>query len=384
MYKVLLPEASGRQVLPMAKAFKELGCEVTTVQGTKKDLGSVTRYADNRIVIDGIDDNHDIAVASYAKIIEENNFDLVVPLSDFSAGIFADMKANLEYDSNIKVAVNDYSVFMKAFDKYNTMKICMANDIPCPYTLDEVNTIEDVPVDLPYPVILKPRSACGSIGLHIAHNRDELEKYINQTKSDNLGKVLVQEFIPQTGKQYNAHFVLDVNHEVKTALLAEKCRWFPIDGGASTLCRTIHNDYIISICTKLLQTIGWVGYCDLDLMEDPRDGSIRIIEINARISANVKLCFYAGINIAKQLKLLYSGVNVENSLEYQDDMRLRCIHTDVLWFFKSPNRFRSAPSWFSVKHTTDQIFSWKDLKVFFVFSFQSLFKYKKEMEKRKR
>ena len=55
--KVLLPESSGRQVLPMAKAFKKLGCHVTTVQGTKSDLGNVTRFADKKIVVKGVDDD---------------------------------------------------------------------------------------------------------------------------------------------------------------------------------------------------------------------------------------------------------------------------------------------------------------------------------------
>ena len=383
-YKVLLPEGSSRQVLPMAKGFKELGCVVTTVQEKKSDLGSVTRYADQKIVIDGIDSDLEVASKEYKRLIEREHFDLVVPLSDFSAGIFSELKEHAETVLGTKVATNERKVFMDAFDKLNTMKICMAHDIPCPYTIDEVFSIDDVPVDLPYPAIIKPRSACGSIGLHIAQNRDELAKYIEQSRTDGLGNILVQEFIPQSGKQYNGHFVLDADHNVKTAIIAEKCRWFPIDGGASTLCRTIYNEHILSICAKLLKTIGWVGYCDIDLMEDPRDGSIRVIEINARISANVKLCFESGANIAKQLLQLYTGEAVDECLEYSEDVRLRCMHTDLLWFLKSPKRFHTDPNWFSSRNTTDQIFSWKDLPVFFTFSFQGLFKYKKEMKKRER
>ena len=196
--------------------------------------------------------------------------------------------------------------------------------------------------------------------------------------------MLVQEFIPQSGKQYNAHFLLDTNHEVKTAILAEKCRWFPIDGGASTFCRTIHNNAILKPCEKLLKIIGWVGYCDIDLMEDPRDGSVRIIEINARISANVQLCFDAGVDIAKQLLQLYSGEEVAECLDYKDDVRLRCILTDFLWLLKSPNRFKSDPSWFSLKRTYDQIGAWDDIKPFIYFCLEAPFKYRREMKKRKR
>lgn len=383
-YVVLLPEASGRQVLPMAKAFYDLGCYVITVQEHKSDLGYKTKYASEKYVKSGVDTEEVVATKFYTQLLQEKKIDLVVPLSDFSAGIFARMKSSVESEGKTVIATNEYKVFMDAFDKLHTMKICMANNIPCPYTLDAVSTIDDVPDDLKYPVLLKPRSSCGSIGLHIASDKESLKQYIEQVHSEKLGDVLVQEFIPQSGRQYNAHFVLDSNHNVKSAVLAEKCRWFPIDGGASTLCRTIHNQKILDECEKLLKVIGWVGYCDLDLMEDPRDGSVRIIEINARISANVKLCMTAGVNIAEQLLQLYRGEKVREKLEYDDDIRLRCVHTDLLWFIKSPKRFDSNPSWFSLKRTTDQIWMWNDPAPFFSFSFQAIRRYKKEMKKRVR
>ena len=315
---------------------------------------------------------------------KEKNFDLIIPLSDFSANIFAKEKSFIESNSKTKVAVNDLNTFLKAADKLNTMLVCMDNDIPCPYTLNSINSICDVPADLKYPVVVKPRCSCGSLGLHIAQNRNELSLFIDKIHEEGLGEVLVQEFIPQSGRQFNAHFLLDENHNVKTSVLAEKCRWFPLDGGASTLCRTVHNSKIISECEKLLKIIGWKGYCDIDLMEDPRDGSIRVIEINARISANIQLCFDAGVNIIEQLIQLYSGDNVTAYLEYKDDVRLRCIQTDLLWLLKSHNRFKADPSWFSLKRTYDQIGAWDDIMPFIFFCLTAPIKYKKEMKKRER
>ena len=61
---------------------------------------------------------------------------------------------------------------------------------------------------------------------------------------------------------------------------------------------------------------------------------------------------------------------------------LRYMHTDVLWFLKSPNRFKCKPSWFSFKNTTDQIFSWSDLWVFFAFTLQGFAKLSKDKKKR--
>lgn len=378
--KVLLMEASSRQVLPIARELYRMNYDVTTVCEKKTDLGYVTRYKTRCLVFDDVDSNVNLANEIYSKLVEENLYDIVLPLSDFSAEIAA---RNKEYWNRLGcyVAVNELDTFLLAFDKLNTMRVCMDNNIPCPKTFLAENEYSVLKEDINYPVVIKPRSGCGSIGFHIVNDRTSLE---NVLKNNINGPLLVQEFIPQNGKQYNAHFLLDENHEVKSFVCTEKCRWFPLDGGASTMCRTIENDLIYSNCETLLKKIKWVGYCDIDLMEDPRDGSIRIIEINARISANIKICMFSGVNVVKQIVELSESKPVTSLKSYKKDYKLRCIHTDVLWFIKSSKRFSTNPSWFSVKNTTDQIFAFSDPIPVIVFSFSSLFKYKKEMEKRKR
>lgn len=378
--RVLLMEASSRQVLPMARAFYAKGYDITTVCEHKSDLGNVTRFKHRCYVVKNIDSDYKTAERVYDEIVTQNEFDIIVPLSDFSAEIAANHK-NDWTKKGCYVAVNDLDIFMLAFDKLNTMRICMENNIPCPFTI-LAEKEDDIDFDsIKYPVVVKPRSACGSIGFHIAEDEKQLRVLI---KDNSHGLLLIQEYIPQTGRQYNAHFVLDEQSNVKTAICTQKCRWFPIDGGASTLCRTVDNDYILFICEKLLKTIGWIGYCDLDLMEDPRDGSIRIIEINARISANVKICFLGGANIVQQIIELSENEELTAYVDYRKDVRLRCMHTDFLWFLKSKKRMKADPSWFSSVRTKDQIFSLDDVLPFFSFSITSVLKYKSEMKKRKR
>lgn len=378
--RVLLMEASSRQVLPMARAFYAKGYDITTVCEHKSDLGNVTRFKHRCYVVKNIDSDYKTAEKVYDEIVTQNEFDIIVPLSDFSAEIAANHK-NDWTKKGCYVAVNDLDTFMLAFDKLNTMRICMENNIPCPFTI-LAEKEEDIDFDsIKYPVVVKPRSACGSIGFHIAEDEKQLRVLI---KDNSHGLLLIQEYIPQTGRQFNAHFVLDEQSNVKTAICTQKCRWFPIDGGASTLCRTVDNDYILFICEKLLKTIGWIGYCDLDLMEDPRDGSIRIIEINARISANVKICFLGGANIVQQIIELSENEELTAYVDYRKDVRLRCIHTDFLWLLKSKKRMKADPCWFSSVRTKDQIFSLDDVLPFFSFSITSVLKYKSEMKKRKR
>lgn len=376
-------EASSRQVLAMAKGFYELGYIVTTVCENKYDLGNITKYKHECFVVKGIDEDKSLAQIEYERIISENKYNLILPLSDFSAEIASINKERWESSYGCKVAIQKYDAFIKVFDKLNTMAICMENEIPCP----ETKIVEDIrkldPNKMDFPVVMKPRSACGSIGFRVISNKEEYIKFSKKVINKNY---LIQEYIPQNGKQFNAHFFMDQNHKVKMAICTEKCRWFPIDGGASTLCRTIVNQRIIDDCTKLLKKIGWVGYCDIDLIEDKNSGVAKIIEINGRISANVKICFDSGINVSKKIDELYFKDDVHQTLNYKSDVRLRCIHTDLLWYMYKlkEGNINTDPCFWDFSRTKDQIFSFMDPLPFIVFSIRSLFRFRSEMKKRKR
>ena len=122
-----------------------------------------------------------------------------------------------------------------------------------------------------------------------------------------------------------------------------KNRWFPVEGGSSTLNITIDRPDIVETCSRLLKTIGWQGCADVDLIQDPRDRIAKVMEINPRVSGSVKICFEAGIDLARQIIEYEFGEEVTKYRDYKLGQRLRCSQTDLLWFLKSPNRFNSNP-----------------------------------------
>lgn len=377
---ILLTEGYTRQTLPMAEAFHKLGCNVTTLNSSALDVGYTSKYPNNKII--GYCDENDYinTKKTIEKILKEGNYDLVVPMSDFTASLLAENKR--EFSKYANIAVNDWNIFIKAFDKLKTMSICMEENIPCPQTIVNIDKLESFK-EIKFPVVLKPRSSWGSIGFNVIKNEKDLEKILLLFKNDK-SRYLIQEYIPQTSKQYNAHMFIDSNSKIKSAIVAEKNRWFPIDGGASTLSVTVERPDIINICSDLLKAMGWKGYCDIDLILDPKDNVPKVIEINGRISANVKICFQSGVNIAQQI--LEESLNKEVTVfeNYKKGKKLRYLHTDVLWFLGSKNRFTNHPSWFNFKNTSDQIFSLQDPVPWFSFTIQAVKKYKKEIKKRKR
>lgn len=377
---VLLVDGGDRQTLPLARAFHKLGCKVATLNSSRLDIGYTTRFVDIKLLDKKIHDSKLLHEKAIRKAIESRNFNLIVSTSDDTAEMISLMRK--EYDHFVKFSVVDPDLFYQAYDKNKTMKICMENNIPCPKTYFGYKSMDDIPFnELAYPLVVKPRKSFGAIGYHKVNCESELRK-ICYLINEEIENYVFQEYIPQTDIQYECAMFIDDNNEVKTACVFSKNRWFPVNGGSSTCNVTVERNDIIASCSKLLKIIKWRGAADIDLIQDPRDGKAKIMEINPRVSGSVKIVFSSGINIAEQIIQLATDKPVSNYLEYKKDVRLRCIHTDLLWFIKSSQRFNTKPSWFSWKNTRDQIWSVDDPLPFFTFSIQAVLKYKREMKKR--
>ncbi|MBE6904278.1 MAG: ATP-grasp domain-containing protein [Ruminococcaceae bacterium] len=380
--KVLLLEGFARQVMPMMQALHDLECHITTYNSKKTDLGYLSKYPDKKII--GVWDrkNEQASYNALLDVLKAEKYDIVIPMTDFSATLLSKNKE--EISKYASPAVNDWNVFIKAADKQNTMIACMDNNIPCPYTLRDVKSIDDIlNSDIKYPFIIKPRIGYGSIGFHCINNEEQLRKVFDSA-AEAHGDMLVQEYIPQTDIQYKCEVFIDKNGEAKSAVVFDKTRWYPIDGGSTCCSASVERPDIVESSVKLLKAIGWQGYGDVDLIQDPRDNTAKVMEINPRITASVKVCFAAGVDFARQIVEYETGREVTAYPTYEYGKFLRYLHTDILWFLESPNRFKSKPSWFSWKNTTDQIWSPKDPLPFFGYSLQAVTKVSSEKKKRKR
>jgi len=376
---VLLIEGRARQVMPLMESLHDLGCHVTTYNSSKLDMGYASHFPNKKILSFCDAKDPEKSWLSIRRELETNNYDLVIPLNDFVAIILSKHKMELKEFTDI--AVNDWEIFQYASDKLKTMKICMENDIPCPktYLCEELTNSNNIGIE--YPICIKPRTGFSAVGFRRINSKKEYNEIVPQSIKK-YGLCLIQEYIPQTDKQYKAELYIDNNGELKSACVFAKVRWYPIDGGSSTLNVTVHRKDIVENCMRLLKAIKWRGYADVDLIQDPRDDIAKIMEINPRITGSVKICYKCGINFSKQILDDYLKQDVTPYLDYPEGIYLRYIHTDILWFLKSSNRFSFRPSWFNFKKNIDQIWSWRDPWPFFTYSLQGLLKLKNDKEKR--
>lgn len=380
--RVLVLDGYGRQIPSILQQLHDLGCIITTVSCSKLDPGYASKYPHKKIMSREYKRDTNVMEALIDKELCSGQYDAVIPVLE-SATDFITKNAK-KYGKYVKIAAAPYEAFVRAYDKEETLRVCQEIGVPCPLTRMDHETVEEYLEKARFPLALKPRRGTGSIGFRKVNDRAELMRLIESGKVV-PDEYVIQEFIPQDDIQYICDMFVDRDGTVKSAVAAEKNRWFPVDGGAACFLRAVEREDIIEMSYKLLNGIGWSGFCAVSYINDPRDNVPKVLEINGRIPAGVKLCPTCGIRIIRQMLEHAFG---EPVTPYETDIHsgvcLRYLHTDVLWLLKSPKRFKTKPFWFDFRKNNDYIFSAKDPWPFFAFIFKGMLQYRTEMEKRKR
>lgn len=379
--RVLVLDGFGRQQASILRQLHDLGCIITTVNDCKLDVGYASRYPHKRLVENGIRDDE----ALYKQVIERElstgHYDIVFPMLEKSTNILTLMKENGQL-GEVKAIVAPRAAFMKAWDKEETMKTCQEIGVPCPRTKMDDETLDEYLSKVMFPLACKPRKGTGSAGFKKVDNLEELERYI----SDGVIKVdeyVIQEFIPHSGTRYSNRVFLDKNQQVVFDVGTQIFRSFPVDGGPGCYSRTINRPDVKEYAERLLKKLEWVGLAHVCFMLDPRDNTPKIIEINGRIPSGIKICDLVGVKTVKAMFDLAYDVPMEPyPADFPEGEALRYIHTDIMWLLKSPDRFRSKPSWFDFRKNHDYIWSWRDPWPFFTYAVEHIRTYKEDMKKR--
>ena len=376
--RVLVTDGSGKQPLAMIRGLKELGCHVSVLCTTKRDSCYVSNKPDNRIMLD-LSSRDDEAFYKLKELVASGDYDVLMPIGELSTNFVTSHEEELSH--YVKLACAPRDTYIRAFNKQVTFDTAMSAGIPCPYTRYSNQPINDYLEKAKFPIIIKPRQGLGSIGFHKFNTEAEFRERLADP-SFNVDDYVVQEFV-NFENRIGTNLFMAPGGKVCTSYAVDVLRWFPIDAGAGVLIQTVEAHEILQYAAKLLQALDWKGFANVAFMIDKESGEPRLLEINGRIPASVKMAYMCGCNISMQLLQMIYGEEVtvypENT---KFGMYLRHFDTDLAWFLKSPDRFRTKPSWFSWKNTQEVLYDKDDKRPFFSNFFQRTFKYKQLMKKK--
>lgn len=363
---------SGTQALAILKSLHKSGNRIVMLVNETGNYADVSRYIDKRIVTNhaGLSEDYLLLVIS---IIKNESIDAIIPMGDSAAEFLCLHRGKLQQMVHYKMpSIDD---FMRGYDKNKLMFLCKEKDYPHPFTIDlsKVDYTDAIRFEsFPFPGLLKPNCTTGGRGMVIINDYDELVKVYPKNKEE-YGECHLQQFIREGGSQVKLQLYVNEAGELLNYSVMHKVRWYPIKGGSSCCSVSIENKKMVDICHKILQDIHWIGFADFDAIGDPDTGELLIMEINPRLPACIGAAINAGIDWGQIILDDYLG-RTQKQYQYKEGVVLRHLGFDILWFLKSPNRFRTKPFWFNFigKKVFYQDFHLFDQRPFWVGTFHNV------------
>lgn len=377
--RVLVLEGGGKQPLAMIRGLKEIGCYVAVICHSRLDSCYASKFPDKKLLKPEMTSQNENYIRALLDLIQAEHYDVIMPTGELSTNFITQHEDELR--DHVKIACAPRDTYIKAFNKQITFDTAMENGIPCPYTRHSGQDIEDYLDKCRFPIIIKPRQGLGSIGFHKFEKREDFWPYMKEHELD-PDDYVVQEFV-SFEKRIGTNLFVDQKGNICTAYAVDVLRWFPIDAGAGVLIVTVDAHEALKYAGDLLKALHWKGFANVAFMVDKETGEPRLLEINGRIPASVKMAFMCGCNVSRQMLEMICDQEV---IRYPENdrfgMYIRHLDTDLAWFLKSPDRFRTKPSWFSWKNTQEILFSRDDWKPFFAHLLQQIRSYRTTMKKK--
>lgn len=364
MKKIVILDAQTIQTIAVAKSLKMHNYYVILMCDSKNSYGFHTKYADRKIIVPSIQSETEAFHLFFVEFLQNEKIDVVIPMNDYSARYLSKNKSTLEQLTNF--IIPSYDIFINAYDKNRLMKICETNGFPHPKTVDLTTcNIEAVDKLIKFPALIKPNISTGARGIAIVESISEIQKKLPHIV-EIYGDCHLQEFIPSGGHQFKVELFIDDRKLINSTVI-DKMRFYPPKGGSCCYLQTVEKHDLIDICFNLSLVLNWEGFIDFDLIEDPRDGIVKIIEINPRIPATIKACIISGVDFIENIVdgSLKSPVKI---YKYLPGKYLRYLGMDILWLFTSKNQVKSKFSWIKTLFSSNEYLedgSFDDIKPFF-------------------
>jgi predicted ATP-grasp superfamily ATP-dependent carboligase len=218
-------------------------------------------------------------------------------------------------------------VLESIIDKGRQYKLARENNILCPRTfyprsIRDIHEIKDV---VEYPALIKPYYS------HLWQEKSQLKGIrVNTPRqlvasfrdvSDPKFRAMVQSIVPgpyQNIIEVCAYLSSKREGEILALFVDRKIRQHPIDFGVGTCMDSVHDSEAVKIGLTLLSRINYRGVAAIEFKIDARNGSYKLLDLNARLWLQNILATQAGVNFPLVQYLDLTDQQVESQRDYKD------------------------------------------------------------------
>jgi len=250
------------------------------------------------------------------KLCEREKIDTIFPSFDPWVYVFSKNKRLFE-DRGIVIPIPDFEQVIKPLDKFRTLRCAQEVGFPTPrvYLPESEADLARIAGELDPPWVVKLRFATGGRGISVVDDFDELRAKV-RTAKQRWGVPMVQEYIP--GKQPQSFYiVLDRDGRALSVFAPKAVRSSGrIFRASIAVAETSPPPAVAELAVGLVKHMGWWGGATVQTKLDPRDGQLKLMEVNPRLGANLWYRTELGINEPLMCIKIARGEPVEPPTDY--------------------------------------------------------------------
>ncbi len=310
---VLLTPIDRPAALGIARSLGPRGIAVHGIDTDPLAYGAASKYIKPYI----LPDSEDIEARKLEYLLQlgrKLGQAVLYPLSDDDVLLCSRERATLE--KYFLFVMPDHSTVQSLLTKDGLTRAAETHGVPVPkmYTVTSQAELADLADHLPYPVIIKPVVSTMWLRYEIiemlrddplssppkvalCQNAEQLiQTYLHLAPYD--ARIIIQEVIPgEDNRLVYLCFYLDRNSRPLALFAGRKMRILPTGFGSASYVRSMHHAEMEKIALHLLQNVNYQGLGGMEFKEDPRDGKLKLIEVNVRFGMWDSLGVRCGVDI---------------------------------------------------------------------------------------
>lgn len=301
--------------LGIVRSLGRRGIPVWVLQHRDQLLATLSRY--NRRTLTWPSQNDSEMADFLMRLAEREGIRdwLLFPTGDSAAAMVARHHGLL--NQYFQLTTPQWEVLQWSYDKRLTYRLADRCGVEHPWTLYPANRDEVAAANCLFPAILKPAYHNGfnrftaSKAWRVDTRQQLLSRYDEAASLVDHDNVMIQELIPGGGESQLSYTALCQDGQPVASLMARRCRQFPMDfGRASTFVETVDDPESPDAAARLLGALRYTGIAEVEFKRDPRDGKLKLLDINPRVWGWQTLCGFAGVDYPHLLWLLTIGEKV--------------------------------------------------------------------------
>jgi predicted ATP-grasp superfamily ATP-dependent carboligase len=336
--RVLVTNASYRNALAAIRALG--GIEGIRVEAADRRRGSwvgrvpqgfVSRHCRGRHFYADPGCDPDLFAEEIEGIVKERKMDVLLPLS--VATVLSCLRVEERLRREVAIPFGSLESVSNANDKGWLVRLARRIDVPTPRTaeVDGVEAARNLGFDLP--VVLKAcRGAASNAVWYIDRPEDwerastdlALMRSVRTPAGTELfrdvDRLLVQDFVP--GDVHDV-CILAERGRLRALLTQRRAKTTYLRGGSGILNVTTRIPPLHEYAERLVEEIGYHGVAQIEFKQDARDGTFRLLEMNAKFWGTLALSIAAGINFPYLATRLALGQSIGDHFEYEVGLAYR-------------------------------------------------------------